>query len=210
MSSPCSDPVCRLHEFVLQSTAGSAAHGRENVPQWIRACRYFLPAPSLSRVCRRDPPASTRYLDLHGESSASRSLHFSFRLEPDSSRSLRLMDFLNKAKHAAELYAGGDTSKSHTKSHKDKSGSGSVFTKAADAAEKYHAKEKVAEFAQKRVAKRDMAKQQPGYVDKKDKSAIDKAVEAAEDFLAKQQGQAKGHHSGGKKDQHKEEGTTTL
>uniref|UniRef100_M4BK05 Uncharacterized protein n=1 Tax=Hyaloperonospora arabidopsidis (strain Emoy2) TaxID=559515 RepID=M4BK05_HYAAE len=118
------------------------------------------------------------------------------------------MDLFNKAKHAAELYAGGDTSKSHKKSHKDKSGSGSVFTKAADAAEKYHAKEKVAEFAQKRVAKRDMDKQQPGYVDKKDKSAIDKAVEAAEGFLAKQQGQVKGHHPGGKKDQHKGERTT--
>jgi hypothetical protein len=87
------------------------------------------------------------------------------------------MDFFNKAK---EAISGGDSSSS-----KDKKDS-SIFSKAMEAAEKYHAKEKVAEFAQKRVAKREEEKRQPGYTEKQDKSVIDKAVQAAEDFLAKQ------------------------
>ncbi|KAG3125089.1 hypothetical protein C6341_g25927 [Phytophthora cactorum] len=98
------------------------------------------------------------------------------------------MDFLNK-------FAGGDSS-----SHQDKSKkSDSAYSKAMDAAEKYHAKEKASEFAQKRVAKREAEKHQPGYVEKKDKSTVDKAVEAAEDFLAKQ-GQPKPQHTEHKKD----------
>ncbi|EGZ09609.1 hypothetical protein PHYSODRAFT_263266 [Phytophthora sojae] len=92
------------------------------------------------------------------------------------------MDFFNKAKQAVE-YKKSD----------------SIFSKAKDAADKYHAKEKAVEFAQKRVAKREGEKHQHGYVEKKDKSTVDKAVEAAEDFLAKQ-GQPKPHHSGDKKD----------
>ncbi|KAI9983691.1 hypothetical protein PInf_007758 [Phytophthora infestans] len=96
------------------------------------------------------------------------------------------MDFLNK-------FAGSDSS------HKDKSKkSDSIFSKAMDAAEKYHAKEKASEFAQKRVTKRETEKHQPGYV-AKDKSTVDKAVEAAEDFLAKQ-GQPKPQHTEQKKD----------
>ncbi|KAG1706839.1 hypothetical protein DVH05_027691 [Phytophthora capsici] len=103
------------------------------------------------------------------------------------------MDFLNQAKK----FAGGNSS-----NHKDKK-SDSVFTKAMDAAEKYHAKEKAAEYAQKRVTKREAEKHQPGYV-AKDKSTIDKAVEAAEDFLAKQ-GQPKPQHSKAKKDNQMED-----
>ncbi|GMF11235.1 unnamed protein product [Phytophthora lilii] len=88
------------------------------------------------------------------------------------------MDFLNKAK---EALSGGDSSKKS-----DDKKSDSIFSKAMEAAEKYQAKEKVAEFAQKRVAKREEEKLKPGYVEKKEKSVVDKAVEAAEDFLAKQ------------------------
>ncbi|GMF21159.1 unnamed protein product [Phytophthora fragariaefolia] len=101
------------------------------------------------------------------------------------------MDFLNKAKQAAEKYAGDSSSSNNKKNDL-------IFAKAKDAAEKYHAKEK-AVFAQKRVAKREGEKHQPGNVEKKDKSTVDKAVEAAEDFLAKQ-GQPKSHHPGDKKD----------
>ncbi|KAG3067377.1 hypothetical protein PI124_g21800 [Phytophthora idaei] len=98
------------------------------------------------------------------------------------------MDFLNK-------FAGGDSC-----SHQDKSKkSDSAYSKAMDAAEKYHAKEKASEFAQKRVAKREAEKHQPGYVEKKDKSTVNKAMEAAEDFLAKQ-GQPKPQHTEHKKD----------
>lgn len=94
------------------------------------------------------------------------------------------MDFFNKAKEAAEKYAGGgDSSSSKTNDKKD---SDSIFTKAMGAVEKYHVKEKAVEYAQKQVAKREEEKHQPGYVEKKDKSVVDKAKEAAEDFLAKQ------------------------
>jgi hypothetical protein len=104
------------------------------------------------------------------------------------------MDFLNKAKQAAGKYSGGDSSHSSSSNNKK---SDSLFSKAKDAAEKYHAKEKAAEFAQKRVATREQEKHQPGYV-QKDRSTVDKAVEAAEDFLAKQ-GQSKLQHGGEKK-----------
>ncbi|CAH0490458.1 hypothetical protein KXD40_004871 [Peronospora effusa] len=93
------------------------------------------------------------------------------------------MDFF---KQAAEIYNGSSSTE-----HKKQSDKESLLTKAMEAAEKYHAKEKAAEFAQKRVAKRN--------VDQKDKSPVDKAVEAAEDFLAKQ-GQPKSHHTDEKKD----------
>ncbi|GMF39184.1 unnamed protein product [Phytophthora lilii] len=109
------------------------------------------------------------------------------------------MDFLNKAKQAAEKYSGGSSSSSNSNKKSD-----SIFSKAMGAAEKYHAKEKVAEFAQKRVAKREVEKHQAGYVEKKDKSTVDKAVEAAEDFLAKQS-QPKPQHSGAKKDNQMED-----
>ncbi|OWZ16754.1 hypothetical protein PHMEG_0009407 [Phytophthora megakarya] len=89
------------------------------------------------------------------------------------------MDFLNKAKQAAEKYSGGDSTKDKSKK------SDSIFSKAMDAAEKYHAKEKATEYAQKRVAQREAEQHQPGYV-AKDKSTVDKAMEKAEDFLAKQ------------------------
>ncbi|CEG39241.1 uncharacterized protein PHALS_09294 [Plasmopara halstedii] len=98
------------------------------------------------------------------------------------------MDFLNMAKGK---YAAGDVTDKNKKSD-------SIFNKALDAAEKYHAKEKVSEFAQKRVAKRETEKQQPGYVEK-NKSSVDKALEAAEDFLAKQ-GQSTPQHAATKKD----------
>ncbi|KAJ8576327.1 hypothetical protein ON010_g2886 [Phytophthora cinnamomi] len=114
------------------------------------------------------------------------------------------MDFFNKAKQAAEKYAGGDSSSSSNNKKSD-----SIFSKAKDAAEKYHAKDKAVEFAQKRVAKREDAKHEPGYVEKKDKSTVDKAVEAAEDFpgqagtasgqvspLRRQEGQPDGRHPG--------------
>ncbi|TDH72225.1 hypothetical protein CCR75_009672 [Bremia lactucae] len=99
------------------------------------------------------------------------------------------MDFLNKA--VGTFSADKSTGKSKKKD--------SILNKALDAADKYHAKEKASEFAQKRVAKRESEKQTPNYVEKKDKSKIDKAVEAAEDFLAKQ-GQSKPQHTKGKKD----------
>ncbi|ETK91335.1 hypothetical protein L915_05051 [Phytophthora nicotianae] len=89
------------------------------------------------------------------------------------------MDFFNKAKEA--LSGGSDSSKKD-----DKKDSDSIFTKAMGAVEKYQVKEKAVEYAQKQVAKREEEKHQPGYVEKKDKSIIDKAKEAAEDFLAKQ------------------------
>ncbi|KAG1706829.1 hypothetical protein DVH05_027681 [Phytophthora capsici] len=93
------------------------------------------------------------------------------------------MDFFNKAKEAAEkLTGGGDSSKKDEK----KKDSDSIFSKAMDAVEKYHVKDKAVEYAQKQVAKREEEKLKPGYVEKKDKSVVDKAKEAAEDFLAKQ------------------------
>ncbi|KAG7378517.1 hypothetical protein PHYPSEUDO_009954 [Phytophthora pseudosyringae] len=92
------------------------------------------------------------------------------------------MDLFNKAKEAAEKYTGGgDSSKKDDKKEGD-----SIFSKAMGAVEKYHVKDKAAEYAQKQVAKRNEEKLQPGYVEKKDKSIVDKAKEAAEDFLAKQ------------------------
>ncbi|KAI9983698.1 hypothetical protein PInf_007765 [Phytophthora infestans] len=92
------------------------------------------------------------------------------------------MDFFNKAKEAAEkLTGGGDSTKKD-----DKKESESIFTKAIGAVDKYHVKDKAVEYAQKQVAKREEEKLQPGYVEKKDKSIVDKAKEAAEDFLAKQ------------------------
>ncbi|KAE9125216.1 hypothetical protein PF007_g6439 [Phytophthora fragariae] len=90
------------------------------------------------------------------------------------------MDFFNKAKQAAEKYAGGDSSSSSNNKKSD-----SMFSKAKDAAED--------------------EKHQPGYVEKKDKSTVDKVVEVAEDFLAKQ-GQPKSQsHSGDKKDNQMED-----
>ncbi|CAH0480033.1 unnamed protein product [Peronospora belbahrii] len=83
------------------------------------------------------------------------------------------MDFFNKAKQAAEKYIIEDSSSSNN--YKKKSDTGSLLTKAKDAAEKYHAKEKAAEYAQKRVAKRNG--------DNRDKSAVSKAMEATEDFF---------------------------
>ena len=97
------------------------------------------------------------------------------------------MDLLNKAKQAAEMYSGGGgSSNSNSTEHKKPSDMGSLLTKAMEAADKYHAKEKVAEFAQKRVAQRKKTVAQPT------KSTVDKALEAAEDFLAKQ-GQPPSH-----------------
>ncbi|CAI5715709.1 unnamed protein product [Hyaloperonospora brassicae] len=130
------------------------------------------------------------------------------------------MDFLSKAKRAAEQYAGGDAGKGHkqtdhhkqteTKEKGKATAGGSVLAKAADAAEKYHAKEKIAEFVQKRGTAHGHAPQQSGDAAKRNTSAIEKAVEKAEGFLAKQSGQAKGHgqHADGKKDAHK--GDKTL
>ncbi|KAL3672642.1 hypothetical protein V7S43_001937 [Phytophthora oleae] len=92
------------------------------------------------------------------------------------------MDFFNKAKEAAEKYTGGGESSNKD----DKKDNDSIFTKAMDAVEKYHVKDKAVEYAQKQVAKREEEKLTPGYVEKKDKSVVDKAKEAAEDFLAKQ------------------------
>ncbi|KAG3067034.1 hypothetical protein PI124_g21916 [Phytophthora idaei] len=89
------------------------------------------------------------------------------------------MDFFNKAK---EKLTGGDDKRKKD----DKKDSESIFTKAMDAVDKYHVKDKAVEYAQKQVAKREEEKHQPGYVEKKDKSIVDKAKEAAEDFLAKQ------------------------
>ncbi|CAI5741596.1 unnamed protein product [Peronospora destructor] len=88
------------------------------------------------------------------------------------------MDFLRQA---AEICNGSSSTKHTKQSEKE-----SFLAKAMEAADKYHAKEKAIEVAQKRVAKRN--------VDQKDKSSVDKAVEAAEDFLAKQ-GQPKSHHT---------------
>ncbi|KAI9916571.1 hypothetical protein PsorP6_016841 [Peronosclerospora sorghi] len=115
-------------------------------------------------ACRRD-----RYLDR--------------ALSPCQQRQYKeAMDFLNKAKEAAEKYAGGEQSnKNSNQAHND-----SFLTKALDAVEKYHVKEKAVEFAQKEVAKREEEKRRPGYVETKDKSVVEKAIEAAEDFLAKQ------------------------
>ncbi|KAK1940001.1 hypothetical protein P3T76_008324 [Phytophthora citrophthora] len=93
------------------------------------------------------------------------------------------MDFFNKAKEAAEKYTGGGDSSKKDEKKKD---SDSIFSKAMDAVEKYHVKDKAVEYAQKQVAKREEEKLKPGYVEKKDKSVVDKAKEAAEDFLAKQ------------------------
>ncbi|KAF1790777.1 hypothetical protein GQ600_12216 [Phytophthora cactorum] len=102
--------------------------------------------------------------------------HFSFcHVGPQA----QTMDFFNKAKE--KLTGGDDKSKKD-----DKKDSESIFTKAMDAVDKYHVKDKAVEYAQKQVAKREEEKHQPGYVEKKDKSIVDKAKEAAEDFLAKQ------------------------
>ncbi|KAG6582924.1 Myosin-I heavy chain [Phytophthora cinnamomi] len=90
-----------------------------------------------------------------------------------------------EAKEAVEKYAGsGDSIKNVTAD--DKKRSDLIFSKAMEAAEKYHAEEKVVEFAQKRVAKREEGKLKPGYEEKNNKSVVDKAVETADDFLAKQ------------------------
>ena len=126
------------------------------------------------------------------------------------------MDFLSKAKRAAEQYAGGDASHSHRQTAHPKgkatAGGGSVVAQAAQAAEKYHAKEKIVEFVQQRGAKHD-PQEQSGDGAKKDKSAIEKAVEKAEGFLAKQSGQeAKGHGhdaADGKKKEDKHKGEKT-
>ncbi|GMF39186.1 unnamed protein product [Phytophthora lilii] len=78
------------------------------------------------------------------------------------------MGLLNKAKEALESFASGDSNRNEY----DANGSGG-------------AREKVIEFAQKKVAERELEKNDPGYVDKH-KSIVKKAVDAAEDFIAKQ------------------------
>ncbi|CEG39242.1 uncharacterized protein PHALS_09295 [Plasmopara halstedii] len=87
------------------------------------------------------------------------------------------MDLFSKAKEV--FTGGGDPNKRGGKKDID-----SILNKAIGTIEKYQIKEKAVEFAQKQVAKRE--KHQGGNGKKKDKSIVDKAVEAAEDFLAKQ------------------------
>ncbi|KAE8997490.1 hypothetical protein PR003_g19510 [Phytophthora rubi] len=74
------------------------------------------------------------------------------------------MGFLNKATKMAESYAGGNS---------------------CDDNDDLTVREKVIEFAQEKVAEREVEKYQPGYVEKH-KSIVEKAVEAAEGYIAKQ------------------------